>query len=136
MRIRMARRISLVGIALLLATGPAWGHHALIAQFDVSKSITLRGTLTKMQWVNPHGWIYLDVKRPDGQVENWAIETGSPLRMEKRGLKKSDFQFGMELIVGGFAAKDATLTAAGWIITFPNREASFPALEASFPLGR
>jgi hypothetical protein len=124
------------GIALLLATGPVWAHHAMIAQFALDKPITLRGTVTKMEWVNPHGWIYLDVKGADGKVENWAIETGSPLRMMKRGLKKTDFPYGADIIVGGFAARNGTRTAAGWIVTFSDREASYPDREASFPLGR
>ena len=74
--------------------------------------------------------------QPEGLVETWKIETGSPFRMEKRGLKKTDFRIGGEVIVNGFAAKDSSLTAAGFSITFPDREASFPAREASFVLGR
>ena len=136
MRMRTTLPIVVVGAVLLLATGPAWAHHAMIAQFALDRPVTLRGTLTKMEWVNPHGWIYLDVRGENGQVENWAIETGSPLRMERRGLKKTDFRYGVEIIVGAFAAKDGTRSAAGWIVTFPDREASVPAREASFSLGR
>jgi hypothetical protein len=87
-----------------------------------------------MEWVNPHGWIYMDVKGADGQVENWAIETGNPYTMQKRGLSRTDFRFGTEIIVGGWVARDGTRTAAGWIISFPDREAS--GREASFSLGR
>ena len=136
MSLRTTLPIVVVGAVLLLATGPAWAHHAMIAQFALDRPVTLRGTLTKMEWVNPHGWIYLDVRGENGQVENWAIETGSPLRMERRGLKKTDFRYGVEIIVGAFAAKDGTRSAAGWIVTFPDREASVPAREASFSLGR
>ena len=136
MKTRTTLRVMLFGIALLLATGPVWAHHAMVAQFALDKPITLRGSLTKMEWINPHGWIYLDVKGPDGKVENWAIETGSPLRMMKRGLTKADFPYGADIIVGGFAARNGTRTAAGWIVTFPDREASYPDREASFPLGR
>ena len=126
----------LVGAALVFATGSVSAHHSMVAEFSLNKPITLRGTLTKMEWVNPHGRIYIDVKGPDGRAENWAIEAGSPLRMEKRGLKKGDFRPGIELIVSGFAARDGTRTAAGMTVTFPDREASFPAREASFVLGR
>jgi len=134
MRVRAPLAIVVIGVALLLASEPGWAHHNLIVQFALNKPITLRGTLTKMEWVNPHGWIYLDVKGADGQVENWAIETGSPLQMTKRGLTRTDFRFGIELIVGGWAARDGTRTAAGWIVSFPDREAS--GREASFALGR
>jgi len=143
MRIRTALPIAVVG--LLLAGVPAGAHHALIAQFALDKSITLRGTVTKMEWVNPHPWIHMDVKGADGRVENWAIETGSPQRLVKAGLKKTDFKAGTEIIVGGFAAKDGRRTAAGWIVTFPDREASYldeeasfsdQGASASFPLGR
>jgi hypothetical protein len=127
--------IFVIGAALLLVSGPAWAHHAMLAQFAVNKPITLRGTLTKMEWQNPHGWIYLDVKNADGNVENWAIETGNPLRMERGGLRKTDFRPGIEIIVGAFAAKNGSRTAAGWIVAFPDREA-FPDQQASFPLGR
>lgn len=123
-----------VGVTLLLATGPAWAHHSMIAQFSLNKPVTIRGTLAKMQWVNPHGWIYVDVKGADGAVEQWAVETGSPHNMTKRGLTKSDFQAGVDIIVGGFAAKDGTRQLAGMIVTFPDREAQ--ALESSFSLGR
>lgn len=125
-----------VGAALLFATGPASAHHAMVVEFNLDKSITLRGTLTKLEWVNPHGWIYIDAKGPEGRVESWKFETGSLFRMEKRGLKKTDFKIGSEVIISGFAAKDGTLTGAGMTITFPDREKSFPAQEASFVLGR
>jgi len=136
MRVKTTLPVVVVSAALLLATAPAWAHHAMIAQFALDRPITLRGTITKMEWVNPHGWIYLDVRGENGQVENWAIETGGPLRMGRRGLKKTDFRYGVEIIVGAFAAKDSTRTAAGWIVTFPDREAAVPAREASFSLGR
>ena len=122
--------------ALLFATQPISAHHAMVAEFSMNKPITLRGTLTKMEWVNPHGWIYLDVKGPDGRTAGWKVETGSPFRMEKRGLKKTDFRTGSQVIVSGFAAKDGTPTAAGMTITFADREAAFPAQEATFVLGR
>ena len=128
--------VVLAGVALLLLSGPVRAHHSMVAEFSQDKPITLRGTLTQMEWVNPHGWIYLDVKGTDGRVENWKVETGSPARMVKRGLKKTDFKAGDELIIGAFAAKDGSKSAAGWIVTFVDREKSFPAREASFPLGR
>jgi hypothetical protein len=134
MKIRTTLPIAVVSAAVLLATGPVWAHHSMVAQFSVNKPITLKGTLTKMTWVNPHGWIYMNVTGSEGEVETWAIETGSPHNMVKRGLTKKDFRPGTEIIVGGFAAKDGTRTVAGMIVTFPAREPL--GRETSFALGR
>ncbi len=136
MKMRTTLHIVLVGAALLLADGSASAHHAMIAQFSLNKPITLRGTVTKLEWLNPHGHIYMDVKGAGGQVENWMIETGPPLRMIKRGLKRSDFRPGVEVIVGGYAAKDGARTVAGMIVTFPDRETTSADPETSFGLGR
>src|ERR1700693_5111551 len=122
MKIKTMLHVLVAGGALFAMTAPVWPHHAMIAEFALNKPITLRGTLTKMEWKNPHGFIYLDVKGADGQVENWAVETGGVYNMEKRGLKKTDFRPGTEVIVGGWAAKDGSRNAAGWIVTFPDRE--------------
>ena len=135
MKRRTTLILALFGATLLFAAGPASAHHAMVAEFNLARPITLKGTLTKMEWVNPHGWLYVDVKGPEGP-ESWKIETGSPFRMEKRGLKKTDFRVGSEVIVSGFASKDGSLSAAGMTITFADREASFPAREATFVLGR
>lgn len=134
MKIRTMLRVLVAGAALLVTTAPAWAHHAMIAEFALNKPITLRGPVTKLEWKNPHGFIYVDVKGADGQMENWAVETGSVYNMRRRGLKKTDFRPGTDVIVGGWAAKDGTRTAAGWIVTFPDRESK--GREASFSLGR
>jgi hypothetical protein len=135
MRTRTTLAIALAGAALLLATGPVSAHHAMVAEFNLARPIILKGTLTRMEWVNPHGWLYVDVKGPEGP-ESWKIETGSPFRMEKQGLKKTDFRIGHEVIVNGFAAKDGSLTAAGLAITFLDDDKSVPRRETSFVLGR
>ena len=136
MKIPTTLRSVLVSAALLLAAGPAWAHHALATQFDPAKTITLKGTITRMDWRSPHGWIHIDVKRPDGQVENWGIETGGQSRMKKRGLNRADFQPGIEIIVGGFPARDGSQKAAGMTVTFVDRVASLPNGQAAFSLGR
>ncbi len=131
---KMRTTLAFVAIAVLLTTGPVWAHHSMVVQFSLEKPITLRGTVTKLMWMNPHSWIYVDVTGPKGQVDNWRIETGALPRMIRRGLTKTDFKLGTEIIVGGYAARDGQLKAAGMIVTFPDREAT--GREASFGLGR
>jgi hypothetical protein len=116
MRAILAVTIFCVGLALSASTTLA--HHSFAAEFDANAPITLTGTLTKMEWVNPHGWIYIDVKGPDGKVQNWAIEAGAPNALLRRGLRKTDFPIGTEVNVKGFRAKNGTPTANGQTVTF------------------
>jgi hypothetical protein len=104
--------------ALLASVVPALGHHSFAAEFDATKPVTLRGTLTRMDWVNPHGWIFIDVKGPDGKVVNWAIEAGAPNALLRRGLRKTNFPIGIEVIVEGYQAKNGTPTANGSTVRF------------------
>jgi hypothetical protein len=101
----------------LLSTPSAWAHHSFSAEFDIDKPVMLKGVLTKMDWVNPHGWLYIDVLGPDGTVVNWAIEAGGPNQLLRRGLRKTDFPVGLEVVVEGYAAKSGAPKANGQEIT-------------------
>jgi hypothetical protein len=102
----------------LLPSAALHAHHSFAAEFDADKPITLKGTLTKIEIINPHGWIYVDVKNPDGSVTNWAIEAGSANSLLKRGLRKTSFPVGTEVVIKGFLAKNGRRVANGQTVTF------------------
>jgi hypothetical protein len=104
----------------VLAAAPAFAHHAFSAEYDAQQPITLKGTLTKMEWVNPHGWIYVDVKDESGKVVNWAIEFGSPNALLRRGLRPTDFPEGVEVTVSGYRAKNGSATVNGNSVKLPD----------------
>ena len=110
----------MVGLGLLAAATPTWAHHAFAAEFDAEKPVKLRGTVTKMEWINPHAWIHVDVKDADGKVTNWMIECGSPNTLFRRGLNKTSIMTGTEIMVDGYQAKDGTNRANGRDVTFPD----------------
>jgi hypothetical protein len=114
----MRTKLFVIAGSILLAALPAWAHHSFASEFDIDQPITLKGVLTKMDWVNPHGWIYIDVAEPDGKVVNWAIEAGGPTALLRRGLRKTDFPLGSEVIVEGYRAKSGAPKANGRTVTF------------------
>jgi hypothetical protein len=118
----MQRRLSraFLGAALLLGSASMYAHHSFSAEFDINQPVTLKGVLSKFEWVNPHGWIYIDVKGADGKVVTWAIETGGPNALLRRGVRKTDFPLGTELLIKGFRAKNGTPTANANTITLPD----------------
>jgi len=111
----------LVGvIGLLLAAVPVRAHHAFAAEFDGNKQVTLRGTINRMEWINPHAWLHMDVKSPDGKAVSWAIELGPPNSLIKRGWKKTSVPAGIEILVVGYQSKDGANRANGRDITLPD----------------
>ena len=110
---------------LVLAVKPAFAHHAFAAEFDAKKPVKLRGTVTKMEWINPHAWIHVDVKKPDGSVEEWMIEAGTPNTLLRRGFTKDSLKAGTEVVVDGYQSKDGSLRANGRDITLPNGQTLF-----------
>ena len=117
--------VVVAAFSLLLAAVPVWAHHAFAAEFDGNKQVKLRGTVSKMEWINPHAWIHLDVKGTDGSVVSWMIELGPPNALLKRGWTKKDVPAGIELIVEGYLAKDGAMRANGRDITFPDGKKLF-----------
>jgi hypothetical protein len=110
---------------VLVIAAPVSSHHAFNAEFDATKPIKFKGTVTKMLWVNPHAWIYVDVKKDDGTVEEWMIETGTPNTLIRRGLTKESLPKGTEIIVDGYQSKDGSHRANGRDLTLPNGQTLF-----------
>jgi hypothetical protein len=105
---------------LLISASAAFAHHAFAAEFDGNKPVKIEGTLTKVMWSNPHGWIYVDAPGKDGKVVNWAIEFGSPNALLRRGLRKADFPPGIKVTVNGYLAKDGSPTINASDVILPD----------------
>ena len=118
-------KIGLAMGAALLFSAPLWAHHAFTAEFDGNKPVKLHGTVSKMEWINPHAWIHIDVKDADGKVTNWMVECGSPNTLLRRGVTKNSVTVGMEIVVDGYQSKDGSNHANGRDVTFPDGKKLF-----------
>ena len=133
MRTKIA--IAVAGVLVLIAAAPLWAHHAFSAEFDVNKPLTLKGTLSKWEMINPHSWFHIDVKGPDGKVTEWMIEGGSPNTLIRLGVTKYTVKVGMELTIEGYQAKEGTNKAVGRNFVLPDGSRLFLSLNGAVPGG-
>ena len=108
-----------------LSTVTAVAHHSFAAEFDAKQPVTLKGVVTKMEWINPHAWVHIDVKKDDGSVDEWMIEAGTPNTLLRRGFTRDSLKPGTEIIVDGYQSKDGSLRANGRDVTLPNGQTLF-----------
>ena len=119
---RTTRFVLALGIAITLSSGATMlAHHAFGGEFDANRPVLLKGSIVKVEWVNPHAWIHLAVKQPDGKTEVWMVEGGSPNSLLRAGITKNSLPVGTEIVVDGYQARDHTLKRAnGRNITYPD----------------
>ena len=122
MRLRVIAAFLGAGVA---SVAPAWAHHAFAAEFDSNHPIKLEGTVTRLELINPHSWIHMDVTGQDGKVSSWMIECGSPNTLYRHGFTKDSIKAGTKIIVDGYVAKDGDNRANGRDVTLPNGQKLF-----------
>ena len=125
--------IVITGFVLLLIAVPVWAHHAFSAEFDVTKPLTIKGTLVKWEMINPHSWFHINVKEPDGKLTEWMIEGGSPNTLIRLGVTKYTVKIGTELTIEGYQAKEGTNKAVGRNFILADGSRLFLSLNGSVP---
>ena len=117
---KLAILLAGLGLVLVTAAVPVLAHHAFSAEFDANRPIQLEGTVTKMEWINPHAWIHIDVKKASGAIDKWMVEGGTPNTLFRRGFTKNSLLPGTVIKVDGYQAKDGSLRGNGRDLTFPD----------------
>ena len=117
--------IAAAGMLALAAGAPLAAHHSFAAEFDGTKPVTLKGTVARMEWINPHAWLHVDVKGGDGKVVSWMVEGGAPNALLRRGWNKNSVLPGTAVIVDGFRARDGSYRANGREVTLPDGKKLF-----------
>ena len=121
-------RVRRAAAAVFVATTtPAWAHHAFSAEFDIAQPVELKGTVTKLQWTNPHSWLFVDVKDANGTVTTWAVEFGSPYALLRKGLRKTDFPLGVEVAVSAYRARSGKPIANASSVTLADGRGFYTA---------
>ena len=120
MRKTIATVVAGIGLGVLVTGAAVQAHHAFAAEFDADKPVRLRGTITKMEWINPHSWIHMDVENDAGSVDSWMIEAGPPGALVRRGWSKQSVTPGIEILVEGYQAIDSAFRANGRDVTLPD----------------
>ena len=117
--------IMAAGLVVLAAGAPLLAHHAFAAEFDGTKPVTLKGTVTKMEWINPHAWLHVDVPGPDGKMVSWMVEGGAPNSLLRRGWNRNSVPPGTTVTVQGFRARDGSNRANGREVTLADGKKLF-----------
>lgn len=121
----MSAKLAVIAVAVLVTPLTLFGHHSFAAEFDANQPLVLKGKITRVDLVNPHAWLYMNVTQEDGKVVNWAIEMGAPNALIRRGITKNTVPIGADITVEGFRAKDGSATANGRTLRLANGQALF-----------